>query len=276
MDIIFIATFICYLSSSLAYGGFFFVLKKRLNQVGFLMLVLGFIGHTCHIGYGSIQLGYLPVQNLHETLIIAAWAIAGVFIALKFKFQLKILGVYSSLFITVLLAIASQLPSQAAQSQAVFKSFWLVMHILFIFIGEAAFALACGAGILYLAQERSIKSKQHGFLYKRLPSLDQLDSIGYVCLVGGFCFLTLGLITGLVYAKLEWKRFWSWDYKEVWSGISWLLYAGLLHQRLTVGWRGRRAAIMAIIGFVVLVFTFLGVNLILGGHHNQFTPLVTP
>jgi ABC-type transport system involved in cytochrome c biogenesis permease subunit len=83
--------------------------------------------------------------------------------------------------------------------------------------------------------------------------------------------LTLGLVSGFVYAKSVWGNFWSWDPKEVWAGITWLLYAALLHQRLTVGWRGRRAAIMAIIGFAAVLFTFLGVNFLLEGHHGKFT-----
>ena len=83
--------------------------------------------------------------------------------------------------------------------------------------------------------------------------------------------VTIGLITGVVYAKAIWGRFWSWDPKEVWSAITWLFYAALLHERLTAGWRGRRAAIMAIVGFAILLFTFLGVNFFLKGHHNPFT-----
>jgi cytochrome c-type biogenesis protein CcsB len=142
-----------------------------------------------------------------------------------------------------------------------------------IFIGEASFALACGLGVLYLIQENSIKTKKHRFFFKRLPSLDLLDSAGYVCIVVGFTMLTLGLITGFVYAKSIWGRFWSWDPKEVWSGITWLFYAALLHERLIVGWRGRKSAIMAIIGFGVLLFTFLGVNLFLEGHHKDFTKI---
>ncbi|HSO17956.1 MAG TPA: cytochrome c biogenesis protein CcsA, partial [Desulfosarcina sp.] len=87
----------------------------------------------------------------------------------------------------------------------------------------------------------------------------------------GFTMVTIGLITGVVYAKAVWGRFWSWDPKEVWSAITWLFYAALLHERLTVGWRGRRAAFMAIIGFGVLLFTFFGVNFLLQGHHGTFT-----
>jgi ABC-type transport system involved in cytochrome c biogenesis permease subunit len=101
--------------------------------------------------------------------------------------------------------------------------------------------------------------------------LDLLDSSGYACIVTGFTMLTIGLVSGMVYAKFVWGRFWAWDPKEVWSAISWIFYAVLLHERLAVGWRGRRAAVMAIVGFVVLLFTFLGVNFLLTGHHGQFT-----
>ena len=117
----------------------------------------------------------------------------------------------------------------------------------------------------------AIKTKNPGFFFKRLPSLELLDSTGYACIIAGFTMVTFGLITGFVYAKSVWGRFWSWDPKEVWSGITWLFYAALLHERLTVGWRGRRAAIMAIIGFAVVLFTFFGVNFLLKGHHEVFT-----
>jgi cytochrome c-type biogenesis protein CcsB len=126
-------------------------------------------------------------------------------------------------------------------------------------------------GVLYLLQEHEIKAKKHRFFFKRLPSLELLDNTGYMCIVIGFTMLTLGLVTGFVYAKEVWGHFWRWDPKEVWSGITWLFYAALLHERLAVGWRGRRSAIMAIIGFAVLLFTFLGVNLLLKGHHVEFT-----
>lgn len=152
-----------------------------------------------------------------------------------------------------------------------FNSAWLISHVVFIFVGDAFLALACGIGILYLIQERDIKSKRPGFFFRRLPSLEMLDNGGYICIASGFVLLTLGLITGIVYAKTVWGRFWSWDPKEVWSGITWLLYAALIHGRLAVGWRGRKSAVMAIVGFAATVFTFLGVNLLMSGHHGEFT-----
>ena len=271
MESIILISIILYLLSMAGYFAFLFVQKDYFQRAGFFLLLVGFLFHTLMIVYGFIKAGHLPVSNMHETLSFAGWAIAGVFLAIYVKFNLKVLGVIAAPILTLIMIAVSQLPNEPAAATKIFKSFWLVSHVTVIFIGEAAFALACGLGILYLLQENEIKSKRHRFFFKRLPSLDMMDNIGYVCIVVGFAMLTLGLITGFIYAKAVWGRFWSWDPKEVWAGITWLFYAVLLHERLTVGWRGRRSAIMAIVGFVVLVFTFLGVNLFMEGHHEEFT-----
>ncbi|MBU0986625.1 MAG: c-type cytochrome biogenesis protein CcsB [Proteobacteria bacterium] len=257
--------------SSAGYLAYLFRQKNYLQQAGFYLLAIGFAGHTTALGYSFISTGQFPVNNLYETLSLAGWAVAGVFLFIQYTFNLKVLGFFAAPLATLVMMIASQLPREPVQAKTILKSFWLMVHVIAIFIGEASFALACGLGILYLVQEHAIKTKKRGFFFKRLPSLELLDSTGYGCIITGFAMLTLGLITGFVYAKSVWGRFWSWDPKEVWSGITWLIYAALLHQRFTVGWRGRRAAIMAIIGFGAVLFTFLGVNFLLQGHHGEFT-----
>ena len=271
MDSLILLTILCYLASTVAYFAFLFSQRKALHRVGLCLLVAGFACHSLWVGAGFYRYGTIPAKNLFETLTIAAWAIAGVFIFFHTRYRLNVLGVYAAPLSAMVMVVAYNLPREPVQVKTVFNSAWLVFHIIAIFIGEAALALACGVGILYLLQETAIKSKQRGFFFKRLPSLDLLDSTGYGCIVVGFTMLTLGLITGFIYAKSVWGRFWSWDPKEVWSGVTWLVYAALLHQRLTIGWRGRRAAIMAIIGFALILFTFFGVNFLLEGHHGEFT-----
>lgn len=266
-----IAGTIVYLFSTACYFAYLFIQKSWLHRLGHRTLGGGFICHTALIVTGYIQSGHMPVQNLHETLTFAGWALVGVFLVFQFRFRLRVLGLFAAPLATLIMAVVSLTPSGPHPEAEVFKSFWLISHVLFIFAGDAFFALACGIGILYLIQERAIKSKRPGFFFRRLPSLDMLDSGGYICIVSGFVLLSLGLITGIVYAEAVWGRFWSWDPKEVWSGITWLLYAALIHGRLTVGWRGRKSAIMAIVGFGVVIFTFLGVNLLLSGHHGEFT-----
>lgn len=271
MEVLFFIAVVLYMLSSVGYVTYFIFQIDRLQRIGYYLILLAFVGHTLLIVIPLIQSGHFPVRNLRETLLIAGWAVSGVFVLFQIRFNLKILGLYAAPLIALIMLAVSQVPDHPAEAQQMFKSFWLISHVVAVFIGDAAFAMACGLGILYLVQENAIKNKRTGFFFKRLPSLDLLDSAGYASIVIGFTLLTLGLITGFVYAKSVWGRFWSWDPKEVWAGITWLFYAALLHERLTVGWRGRRAAIMAIAGFAVLLFTFLGVNLFLKGHHGQFT-----
>ena len=271
MEILFVLAIFCYMLSSSGYFAYLFIQRDALQQIGCALLLAGVICQSTVIVWSFARTGAMPVNNLHETLSLVAWALVGAFLALRLKLRVKVLGVYVAPLAAFVLFAASQFPREPMQPQNLLKGFWLVVHIITIFLGDAGFALACGVGVLYLIQERSIKSKNRGFFFKRLPSLDLLDSTGYACVVIGFTMLTIGLVTGMVYAKNVWGRFWSWDPKEVWSAITWIFYAALLHERLTVGWRGRRAAIMAIVGFVVLLFTFLGVNFLLKGHHGQFT-----
>jgi cytochrome c-type biogenesis protein CcsB len=271
MESINLIVILFYLSSTALYATYFIKQKDFLYQTGYYLLLIGFLIHFLGIGIQYTKTGIFPAGNLKENLSIASGAVAGVFLLLKYKFNLKILGIYTAPLAATVMIISFVLPGSPPEPNLLFKNFWLILHVTVIFIGEASFALACGAGILYLAQEHAIKTKNHGFFYRRLPSLDLIDSTGYACIVFGFTLLTIGLITGSIYAKSVWGRFWSWDPKEVWSMISWLLYAILLHQRLTMGWRGRRAAIMAIVGFAALMFTFFGVNFLLTGHHGEFT-----
>ncbi len=271
MGPIFLVVIIFYMLSTIGYLIYLFLQKDYLQKTGFYLLATGFLCHTAEMSYRFVQSGHFPVSNLHETLSLAGWTIAGVFLLFQYRIRLKILGIYAAPLITIVMVIAARLPNVPSETHKILNSLWLVLHVVAIFIGEASLALACGAGLLYLVQENAIKSKKRGFFYKRLPSLELLDNTGYACIVTGFAMMTFGLITGLIYAKLIWGKFWSWDPKEVWSGITWLLYATLLHQRFMIGMRGRRAAIMSIIGFAVILFTFLGVNFLLKGHHVEFT-----
>ena len=105
-------------------------------------------------------------------------------------------------------------------------------------------------------------------MYRRLPSLETLDSINHYSIMYGFPLLTLGMISGAIYAQYVLGSYWRWDPKEVWSLITWLSYAVLLHERLAVGWRGRRAALASIICFLILVFTFIGGSMWLSDYHS--------
>lgn len=266
-----LAVCILYLMSAGVYLAFFLFQKKTLTRIALGLLAAGFIGHTAALLFHFISQGNLPVRNFAQTLSLASWSVAGAFLLLWWRFKLEIMGIFAAPLAAATLLASFFVPTAPAVVKPLFGSLWLIFHVITIFLGEAALALACGAGLLYLVQEHAIKTKRLGFFFKRLPSLELLDATGYSCIIAGFTLMTIGLAVGFIYAKSVWGKFWSWDPKEVWSGITWIVYAALLHERLTVGWRGRRAAILAIVGFGVLLFTFLGVNFLLKGHHGSFT-----
>jgi cytochrome c-type biogenesis protein CcsB len=128
------------------------------------------------------------------------------------------------------------------------------------FISYAAFTIAFGVAVIYLIQRRFLKTKHLGGLFRMLPPLETLDEISYRCLAVGFPLLTVAIISGAIWSEKALGSYWSWDPKQTWSLITWLIYAALLHGRLTIGWRGKRAALLSIIGFMVLLLTFFGMR----------------
>ena len=159
-------------------------------------------------------------------------------------------------------------PSELSTLDPALKSSWLLIHTMFCFISYAGFLQTFGLGVMYILQERQLKRKNPNRIYYRLPSLQILDKVGYNMLRFGFVFLTLGIVTGFFWAKDAWEPHWSKDPKVVWSIITWLIYAAVLHARAISGWRGRKAAYISILGFVSLLFTFFGVRFLLGGLHD--------
>ena len=262
---------IFYIAGMTAYIIYLFRQNDKMQNTGFYLTVAGAVLHIISILARSIVVGSIPVHNLHQTLSVSGLALAWTFILFRKRLDLKILGIFATPLLVFIMVSTLLIPAEPAEYETILKGFWIVCHIVLIFMGEAALALACGAGILYLLQEKQIKSKRQGFFFRRLPSLDRLDSASYTLVATGFALLTFGLVTGFIYAKGVWGKFWSWDPKEIWSMVTWLVYAILLHCRLTVGWQGRKSAIMTIIGFAVLLFTFIGVNFLIGGHHQGFT-----
>ena len=255
MNLLFALTITCYLASSLGYQGYILFQKRLLYKVSSIVLLVGFLSHTGIIGLQCFEGGHVPVQNLPETLSTFGWAVVGVFLLLQIRFHLLVLGALVAPVATLSIVIASMLPRPPVELDPLFRSLWRTLHLGTLVVGNAAFAIACFAGILYLIQEKAIKNKNPGFFFRRLPSLKLLDSVGYASLIVGFPMLTFGIITGVIYAQMVWGRFWSWDPREILGALTWLVYAALLHERLAVGWRGRRAAIMTIVGFATLLLT---------------------
>lgn len=242
--------------------------QKWVFRISYWILALGFAFHTVFLGVRYHALGAAPVLDLKSALSFFSWSIIGVYLVIQARFKLRVLGSFVAPLAAFFMTISTAVPGKETEVNPIFKSLWLTLHVGTVFVGNALLAISCLAAIMYLLQERQIKRKRLGTIYERLPSLATLDSINYYAILYGFPFLTLGMIVGSIYAHFALGAYWQWDPKEVWSLICWLFYAALIHERLAVGWQGRKAAIMSIICFSLLIFTFLGVSLLMGGYHS--------
>jgi cytochrome c-type biogenesis protein CcsB len=216
-------------------------------------------------------IGHVPLSNLFESLIFFSWTVMLLYLIMEWRIQNRSVGPFVTPFTFLLMAYASLSPNISGQIQPLIpalKSNWLTSHVVTCFMGYASFAIAGGLGFMYLLKgdEGRGGGKPALSLARFLPSRDALDELIYQCAILGFIFLTLGIITGAVWAHYAWGRYWGWDPKETWSLITWLVYAAMLHSRYVRGWRGRRMAVMALVGLACVLFTYLGVNYLPGLH----------
>jgi len=213
--------------------------------------------------------GYIPLSNMYESLIFFSWTIVLIYLLLEWKYEQKIIGVFVTPFAFLAIALTSIVPGIEVKITPLvpaLQSNWLTIHVTTCFFGYAAFAVSFGISILYLIRDRKGKQKEGSSRW--LPSSEILDEVNYKSIIIGFPMLTLGIVTGAAWANYAWGSYWSWDPKETWSLITWFIYAAFLHARFTRDWRGRKAAILSVVGFIFVLFTYFGVNYILSGLHS--------
>jgi len=234
--------------------------------------IIGLLGHSIGIilrwreSY-AVGLGHAPFSNLYESLIFFSWTIILLYILIEWRTKNKSIGTFATPIAFLAMAYASYLPDEKSSIQPLLpalQSNWLITHVITCFFGYAAFAIAFGLSIMYLLKTNA--SEKDPKILRLIPKSSLLDDISYQMVVIGFLMLTLGIITGSVWAHSAWGRYWSWDPKETWSLITWFVYAILLHSRLLAGWRGRASAVISIIGFICVMFTYFGVNYLPGLH----------
>jgi cytochrome c-type biogenesis protein CcsB len=212
--------------------------------------------------------GYVPLSNMYESLIFFSWTIVLIYLILEIKYQQKVIGVFVTPFAFLAIALTSIIPGVNAKITPLvpaLQSNWLTIHVTTCFFGYASFAVSFGISLLYLIREKK-DTQRSGLTW--LPSPAVLDEINYKAIVIGFPMLTLGIITGAAWANYAWGSYWTWDPKETWSLITWFVYAAFLHARFTRDWRGRKAAILSLVGFAAVIFTYFGVNYLISGLHS--------
>lgn len=244
----------------LAMGAFFLylvLLKDLYARIAPIILLIGFALHTAALVGQIAQNGFPAVTDLREALSVYSWLIVGIYLLVQLKYRLTVLGCFVAPLAFLMALAGVTFGLGAGELPPGLKTSWLYLHVTLAFLGNAVFALACAVSLMYLVQESRLKSKRMTALYKLLPSLERLDRLNYVFLVWGFPLMTLGILTGSLWAGVYWGSYWSWDPRQISSAITWLLYASLLQGRITAGWRGRRAATLTIVGFVVVLGYFL-------------------
>ncbi|MCD4677340.1 MAG: c-type cytochrome biogenesis protein CcsB [Desulfobacula sp.] len=266
------ATFI-YALASVFYIGSFTFKKQVFAKIGFFVLVIGFLSNTAGIilrWIESYQMGYghAPLSNMYESLVFFSWTIAILYIFVELKYKESIIGVFATPLVFLAIAYASLSPDVSSKITPLIpalKSNWLIAHVITCFLGYAAFAVAFGFSIMYFVKP---KDSSAATIFAKLPSWELIDELTYQMVVFGFLFLTIGIITGAVWANSAWGKYWSWDPKETWSLITWFVYAIFMHLRMMKGWSGRNLAWVSIIGFLTVMFTYFGVNYVLSGLHS--------
>jgi len=251
--------------SSLLYLVFFTSQNGRVRVVARGVLLLSGVLQTLYIGSRYLLSGYTPITSQHETVVFFAWATTWAYLSFRWRYTVKNFGTFVALLIMVLLTAAAFASRDILPLKPVLQSWWLPLHAGVSLFAYAFFSLAFCGGLMYLLQERELKRKRFGYFFERLPSLDALDQLNSHCLATGFVFLTLGIVTGSLWTRQAWGTYWQWHPKEIWTMITWFVYLVQVHQRFTAGWRGKRAAVMAIVGFLIVVFTLWGVMYPLGG-----------
>ena len=229
--------------------------------IGVAGLYAGSVSQLIALGIRWKIAGTIPLASMHEFASIMSWMAAislGVLITQTRRFEL---GSYISPIVLGIMAIASLLPTRITEQLVpALQSYWLHIHVSMAAVSEGAFAVSCGLAIYYLIKERRPETTP--------AELARLDVLNHRAISIGYPLFTLGaLFAGAIWAYNAWGSFWSWDPKEVGSWIIWLFYTGYLHARYKRNWQGRRAAILAIVGFAMVILSFLG-NLFLGGQHS--------
>jgi len=275
MDLLLLLALLLYLASA-----FYSVINLATRQPGasralLVMVGAGFAAHTASLVVSWTQLGHFPVVNPKEVSSFIGWAIVAYYLIISLRYRARALPSFIIPLVFVFTLISLLLPEPngplpvalaGAISASTFTRILFPIHVTLLIFAYAAFLMTFIGGVMYLVQEHELKSKSFGLAFFRLPALNTCDEISYRSLTIGFVLLTLGMVTGIVWNNQRDGRYWHNDPKEVMALVTWLVYLFIMHYRLTAGWRGRRVAWLAIAGFVIVLFTWVGTRT-LGGYH---------
>ncbi len=242
---------------------------EQFGRMGVALTIIGFLLSVAGVLTRALAAHRAPWGNMFEFTITAMVFIVGVYLIMVWRAGVRWLG----LPVTLLAAVGNGLAVTVfyvavAPLVPALHSVWFLIHIVAAAISGAAFNVGGVMSILYLVKKRAEeRDKVHGYL-ERLPSSRKIDLIAYRFLAFAFPLWTFTVVAGAIWAEYAWGRYWGWDPKETWALVTWVIYAGYLHARSTAGWRGTRAAVIAIVGLASFWFNFVGINLFVSGLHS--------
>lgn len=244
--------------------------KATLRRAGVWVSFAGVAPHIVATGIRWVRVGHPPFIGFYE--VVSSLALIVVlfyaFIALRSK-RLVLLGVVIMPFVFLATGAAMLVTKADFAMTATLASWWLAIHISFAKLSYGSFVISAGLAVLYLIRDRLDPGKYEKLL-DLLPDQEALDDLTFRFVAVGFVFLGVMIASGAVWANEAWGRYWGWDPVESWSAISWFVYAVYLHLRLTMGWRGRRAAWMTIGSLVIVLFALIGVPLVYDSVHAAY------
>jgi cytochrome c-type biogenesis protein CcsB len=258
---------IAYFAAFIIYAAHAFFLRKRV--VGIVAVLLLLTAATLHTVF-LVQRGYyyfvqhqgfvLPATNMFEAISFFAWLSVIAYLVFEpLLLKTRYFGVFALILPTAAMAYTAKgINQDPRELMPSLKSYWLVFHVTAMFISYSVLALAFMFALLYVFSARKVRMQKLDSRY----NLKHLDEVSYKLVLFAFPVLTLGIFLGAVWADQAWGRYWGWDPKEVWALITWLIYLAYLHFRIQRGWIGYRSALLNIIGFVSVLTTFVGVNLL--------------
>jgi len=301
-NLTFLALFIAMLSY---WTSISFTSLKIGAKIGFFSICIANFSIFTNLGSRWLENGYFPLSNLYESLLFFIWGITAITVLVERNISISLIGAVTSPLSLFVVAFATlSLPEgmqKAAPLVPALKSNWLMMHVSIMMLSYSTLITGSLLSILFLvltlgknvslqgnsigvtgSTSNSVSTRNMSMAVLEVPMqekgndkvsdslglLETLDNLSYRIIGLGFPLLTVGIVAGAVWANEAWGAYWSWDPKETWALITWFVFAAYLHARITKSWQGKRPAILASVGFVVVWICYLGVNFLGKGLHS--------
>ncbi len=267
---------IVYVAAAATYGAYFMTARVAVGRLATTILAGGALVHTFLIGMQTSAIGHVPIADTTSAISTFVWLLAVAYLYTEMTTEERAMGVFVVPLMALLQAIPTIHPGLEKRAP-VLEGPWFGLHVSSLLFAYASFALACVIGVTYVLLFKEIKAKHLGFFYKRLPSLQRLDSMNVRAVTIGWIFLTIGVVVGAIWT-IEARATYAFDPrlramsvfdpKIAVALLSWAVYSFQLYARRAIGWSGRRYAWLSTLGFAIVLVNFVAVGLFLTKSHN--------